>query len=79
MRDFTNIPPISPNAQAHIEWEPRIDRMIQRAARLLDHVSEIEALDKLVGEGATMAEAVNAVRAGAILNEHREGPATTRR
>lgn len=78
MRDFTHIPPFSPCAQDHVEWEPRIDRMIQRAANLLGHVSEIEALDKLVGDGATMDEAVNAVRAGAILNDAREGAPTRR-
>jgi hypothetical protein len=78
MRDFTNIPPISPNVQAHIEWEPRIDKMIQRAANLLGHVSEIEALDKLVGEGATLEEATNAIRAGTILYEAREGVSTVR-
>lgn len=72
MRDFTNIPPFSPCGQDHVEWEPRIDRMIQRAANLLSHVSEIEAVDKLVGEGATLGEATNAVRAGVILNEARQ-------
>lgn len=71
MRDFTNIPALSPCWQDHEEWNPRLDKLIQRAANLLDHVSEIEALDKIVGEGATMEEAVNAVRAGAILHEHR--------
>jgi hypothetical protein len=63
----------------HFETNPRIDKMIVRAANLLGHVSETETLDKLVGEGATMEEAVLAVRAGAILAEHREAPATTRR
>jgi len=71
MRDFTNIPPWSPCPQDHVEWEPRVDRLIQRAAHLLGFVSEIETLDKLVGEGATLGEATNAVRAGAILAEHR--------
>ncbi len=74
MRDFTHIPPFSPCAQDHVEWEPRIDRLIQRAARLLGHVSEVEAVDTLVGEGATLEEAVNAVRAGAILSEARQPP-----
>jgi len=71
MRDFSNIPPWSPCPQDHVEWEPRIDQMIGRASRLLDHVSEIEALDKLVDEGASLGEATNAIRAGAILNEDR--------
>ena len=72
MRDFTCIPRISPCAADHVEWQPRIDQMIVRAANLLEHVSEIEAVDKLVNDGATPEEATTVIRAGAILVAGRE-------
>jgi hypothetical protein len=78
MRDFSNIPTLSPCWHDHEEWVPRIDDMIKRAANLLLWYSETEVLDKLVGEGATFVEALNAVRAGAILDEHRETAVTKR-
>jgi len=78
MRDFSNIPTLSPCWHDHEEWDPRTDNLIKRAAHLLSHVSETEALDTLVSEGATFVEALNAVRAGTILDEHRETAATKR-
>lgn len=79
MRDFSNIPTLSPCWHDHQEWAPRIDDMIKRAANLLLWYSETETLDKLVNEGATLEEAVNAVRAGAILGEDRSAAVTTKR
>jgi hypothetical protein len=79
MRDFTNIPPWSPCPWEHEERDSLTDRMIMRAANLLNHLSETETLDKLVSEFCVPLEkAVNAVRAGAILNEHRAPVATQR-
>ena len=69
--DIRMIPPWTLWPHLHEDYNDRTSKLILRAANLLGHVSEIEALDKLVGEGATMEEAVNAVRAGAILDEHR--------
>ena len=71
MRDFSNIPTLSPCWQDHEEWDTKVDDMIKRAANLLLWHKETEVLDMLLKEGATMAEAVNAVRAGAILDEDR--------
>jgi len=56
-------------AHDHIENDPRVERFIQLAARLAtEDASEDEIVNALLNEGALMHEAVNAMRAGAILS-----------
>jgi len=52
----------------HDELDPTIERRIAKAARMLAMgASEIDVVDALVGSGARPFEAVNALRAAAVL------------
>jgi hypothetical protein len=70
MRNFNFIPFFTPCPLEHEELDPRVERFILGAARrLAAGTSETDVVAELVADGALEHEAVNAVRAGAILNE----------
>jgi len=56
--------------ESHQERDPRIERFIKRAATMLSYgCTEEECVTALTAEGAQEHEAINAIRAGVILNE----------
>lgn len=61
-------------AQDHVETDDRIERFMNRAAQMLAYgYTDEECVRVLQADGATIYEAANAMRAGAILNKASEG------